>query len=51
MESDNNSTLVDTSDSMAHPNGIVNVVSVQIGSVEVNVQNAVTGEGYVMNSN
>ena len=35
-------TCNDPLDSAAHPNSIVNVVSGQIGSTEVNVQNAVT---------
>lgn len=35
-------TCIDPLDSAAYPSGIVNVVSDQIGSTEVNVHNAVT---------
>jgi len=35
-------TCINHFDSAAHPSSIVNVVSVQIGSTEVNVHNAVT---------
>ena len=35
-------TCINPLDSAAHPSGVVNVVSGQIGSTEVNVHNAVT---------